>query len=178
MRLPTENHAGQGAGDAVHHLDAGDHQLTELIQAGRLDPGDDVVGPVTSSATCTPSRSLSAWPTWATLPTSVRMSTQALSIRADLLGGRCHHPALTGGSLRVAGQAPQDGSAGGHRTGGPVCGIVGAGGWGSQPVDRHGQPAAARSTAAWHTHVGSGCSRREGPNGPDEGGEPCRSGES
>jgi hypothetical protein len=28
--------AGQGAGDAVHDLDAGDHQPAQLIQTGRL----------------------------------------------------------------------------------------------------------------------------------------------
>jgi hypothetical protein len=44
MRLPVDHRAGQGAGDAVHDLDAGDHQPTELIQSGRLDLGDDVVG--------------------------------------------------------------------------------------------------------------------------------------
>src|SRR5829696_5444648 len=44
MRLPANHCAGQGAGDAVHELDAGDHQPAQLIQTGRLDPGDDVVG--------------------------------------------------------------------------------------------------------------------------------------
>jgi hypothetical protein len=39
-----EDRAGQGAGDAVHDLDAGDHQPAQLIQTGRLHPGDDVVG--------------------------------------------------------------------------------------------------------------------------------------
>jgi hypothetical protein len=34
----------QGAGDAVHDLDAGDHQPAQLIQTGGLHPGDDVVG--------------------------------------------------------------------------------------------------------------------------------------
>src|SRR6266545_1207189 len=42
--LPMDHRAGQGAGDAVHQLDAGGHQPAKLIQAGRLDPGDDVVG--------------------------------------------------------------------------------------------------------------------------------------
>jgi hypothetical protein len=78
-RLPMEHRAGQGTGDAVHDLDAGDHQPAQLIQSGRLHPGDDVIGPTRSSANCTPSRSLSAWATWATLPTSVWMSTYALS---------------------------------------------------------------------------------------------------
>jgi hypothetical protein len=78
-RLPTEHHAGQGAGDAVHDLDAGDHQPAQLIQTGRLHPGDEVVGPARSSASCTPSRPLSTWATWATLPISVSMSTYALS---------------------------------------------------------------------------------------------------
>src|SRR5215211_2946732 len=74
-----------------------------------------------SSATCTPSRSLSAWATWATLPTSVRMSTYALSIRVDLLGVRCRHPALAGGCLTGGrGAAPQGGAASRHQTGGPV----------------------------------------------------------
>jgi hypothetical protein len=31
-----EHRAGQGAGDAVHDLDAGDHQPAQLIQTGRL----------------------------------------------------------------------------------------------------------------------------------------------
>jgi hypothetical protein len=31
-----EHRAGQGAGDAVHDLDAGDHQPTQLVQTGRL----------------------------------------------------------------------------------------------------------------------------------------------
>src|SRR5215211_270224 len=130
-----------------------------------------------SSANCIPSRSLSAWATWATLPTSVRMSTYALSTRVDLLGVRCRHPALTGGCL-TGGRGRKL-----HKAGQPaatrpgdLCGIVGAGGGGGQPVDRHGQPVAARGTAAWHTHVGSGHSGREGPDGPGEGGEPCRSG--
>jgi hypothetical protein len=43
-RLPMEHRAGQGADDAVHQLDAGGHQPAQLIQTGRLDPGDDVVG--------------------------------------------------------------------------------------------------------------------------------------
>jgi hypothetical protein len=43
-RLAMEHRAGQGAGDAVHDLDAGDHQPAQLIQTGRLHPGDDVVG--------------------------------------------------------------------------------------------------------------------------------------
>src|SRR5215217_9699094 len=100
MRLPTDHHAGQGAGDAVHGLDAGGHQSAQLIQTGRLDPGDDVVGPARSSADSTPSRSLSAWATWAILPTSVWMSTYALSIRSGLLAGRSRHPCLTGGPWR------------------------------------------------------------------------------
>jgi hypothetical protein len=44
MRLPVDHCAGQGAGDAVHGLDPGGHQPAQLIQTGRLDPGDDVVG--------------------------------------------------------------------------------------------------------------------------------------
>src|SRR5215216_5335535 len=130
-----------------------------------------------SSTTCTPSRSLSAWATSATLPTSVRMSTYALSIPAALLGVR--PPAtlwpdrwlLVGGGrlLHKAGQPAATRP-------GDLCGIVGAGGGGGQPLDRHGQPPAATGTAAWHTHLDSGHSRREGPDGPGEGGEPCRSG--
>ena len=42
--LEADHRAGQGAGDAVHGLDAGDHQPAELVQAARLDPSDDVVG--------------------------------------------------------------------------------------------------------------------------------------
>jgi hypothetical protein len=38
-----EHCAGQGAGDAVHDLDAGDHQPAQLIQTGCLNPGEDVV---------------------------------------------------------------------------------------------------------------------------------------
>src|SRR5215211_1794423 len=101
------------------------------------------------------------------------MSTYALSIPAALLSVGSRHPCLIGGTwrgtLHKAGQPaatrPED-----------LCGIVGAGGGGSQPVDRHCQPPAATGTAAWHTHLGSGRSGREGPDGPDEGGEPCRSG--
>ena len=44
MRLPADHRAGQGAGNAVHELDAGDHQPAQLIQTGRLNLGDDVVG--------------------------------------------------------------------------------------------------------------------------------------
>src|SRR4029450_13892256 len=82
-----------------------------------------------SSATSTPSRSLSAWATCATLPTSVWTSTYALSTRVDLLGVR--PPAtlwpdrwlLVGGGrlLHKAGQPAAT------RPGDP-CGIVGAGG--------------------------------------------------
>src|ERR687891_41165 len=43
MSLPMEHRAGQGAGD-VHDLDPGDHQPAQLIETGRLDLGDDVVG--------------------------------------------------------------------------------------------------------------------------------------
>jgi hypothetical protein len=32
-----DHHAGQGAGDAVHDLDAEDHQPAQLIQTGRLN---------------------------------------------------------------------------------------------------------------------------------------------
>jgi hypothetical protein len=39
-----DHRAGQGAGDAVHQLDVGDHQPAQLIQTGRLNSGDDVVG--------------------------------------------------------------------------------------------------------------------------------------
>ena len=39
-----DHHAGQGAGDAVYKLDAGSHEPAQLIQIGRLDPDDDVVG--------------------------------------------------------------------------------------------------------------------------------------
>ena len=44
MRLPVDHYAGEGAGNAVHGLDTGGHQPAQLIQTGRLDPGDDVVG--------------------------------------------------------------------------------------------------------------------------------------
>src|SRR5215207_7303945 len=99
-----------------------------------------------SSATYTPSRSRSAWAAWATLPTSVRMSTYALSIRAALLGVGSGHLCLTAGTwpgmFHKAGQPaatrPED-----------LGGIVGAGGGAGQPVDRHSQPPAATGTAAW-----------------------------
>jgi hypothetical protein len=73
--LEADHRAGQGAGDPVHGLDAGDHQPAELVQAARLDPSDDVVGPVTSSARSTPSSSLTARATRTAAPTSVWMST-------------------------------------------------------------------------------------------------------
>jgi hypothetical protein len=44
VRLPVQHHAGQGAGDAVQDMNAEDDQPAELIQTGRLDSGDDVVG--------------------------------------------------------------------------------------------------------------------------------------
>src|SRR5215208_5628882 len=44
LRLPVDHCAGEGAGDAVHGLDAGGYQPAQLIQTGGLDPGDDVVG--------------------------------------------------------------------------------------------------------------------------------------
>jgi hypothetical protein len=76
----------------------------------------------------------------------------------------------------VAGKhAPQTGQPAATRPG-DLCGIVGAGGGGGQPVDRHGQPAAARSTAAGILTSATCRSGREGPDGPGEGGEPCRSG--
>jgi hypothetical protein len=40
----VEHDAGQGAGDAVQGLNAGDDQPAELIKPGRLHLGDDVVG--------------------------------------------------------------------------------------------------------------------------------------
>jgi hypothetical protein len=42
--LEADHRAGQGAGDTIHGLDAGDHQPAELVQAARLDSSDDVVG--------------------------------------------------------------------------------------------------------------------------------------
>jgi hypothetical protein len=42
--LEADHRAGQGAGDPVHGLDAGDHQPAEPVQAARLDSSDDVVG--------------------------------------------------------------------------------------------------------------------------------------
>src|SRR5512133_3682962 len=41
--LPVDHGAGEGAGDAVHGLDAGGYQPAQLIQTGRLDLGDAVV---------------------------------------------------------------------------------------------------------------------------------------
>src|SRR5512132_4470806 len=81
--------AGQGAGDAVHDLDV------TRPPAGPADPDRapapwrGVVGPGEGLGHRHTSRSLSAWATWVSLPTSVWMSTWALSICADLLGVRC-----------------------------------------------------------------------------------------
>jgi cold shock protein len=44
VRLQADHRAGQGAGDTVHRLDAGDHQPAEQIEVARLDSSDDVVG--------------------------------------------------------------------------------------------------------------------------------------
>jgi hypothetical protein len=76
-RLPMEHRAGQGAGDAVHDLAAGDHQPAQLIQTGRLHPGEDVIGAGEVLGQLHTLRSLGDM---ATLPTSVWMSTWALSI--------------------------------------------------------------------------------------------------
>jgi len=43
--LPADHRAGQGAGDAVYDLDAGDHEPAQFVQTGRLRLGDAVVGP-------------------------------------------------------------------------------------------------------------------------------------
>src|SRR5215212_680122 len=134
-----------------------------------------------SSATCTPSRSLSAWATWATLPTSVSMSTYALSIRADLLGIRSRHPCLTDGRLIGGGGAcTTDGSAGRHQARGPVRDrrrwreVVASRsiGTASRPR-REAQPLGILTSAA--VMLGEKV-LRDGPDGPGEGGEPCRSG--
>jgi hypothetical protein len=74
-----EHRAGRGAGDAVHGLDAGDHQPAQLIQTGRLDPGDDVVGTGDVFGHLHTIQVAERWATWATLPTSVWMGTYALS---------------------------------------------------------------------------------------------------
>src|SRR4029453_6429526 len=104
------------------------------------------------------------------------MSTYALSIRADLLGVRCRDPALSGecpiggegasSTRRVSRPPPDRGPVPDRRR------------WREGVASRSigTAAAAARSTGAWHTHVDSARSRREGPNGPDEGGEPCQSG--
>jgi hypothetical protein len=42
--LPVQHHAGQGAGDAVQDLNTEDNKPAQLIEAGRLHFGDDVVG--------------------------------------------------------------------------------------------------------------------------------------
>jgi hypothetical protein len=75
MRLPMEHRAGQGTGDAIHDLDAGDYQPAQLIEAGRLDPGDDVVGAGDVLGHLYTIEVAERMATWATLPTSVRMST-------------------------------------------------------------------------------------------------------
>jgi len=73
--LAVQHDAGHGAGHAVQELDMRRHQSAELVEAGRLQARDEVVGAARSSASCTPSSLVSAWATWATLPTSVSIST-------------------------------------------------------------------------------------------------------
>jgi hypothetical protein len=80
MRLPLDHHAGQGAGDAVNDLDAGDHQPAQLIQTGGLNPGDEVVGAGEILGQLHTIQVAERLATWATLATSVSMSTYALSI--------------------------------------------------------------------------------------------------
>ena len=76
--LSAEHRAGQGAGDEGHGLDAGDDQHAQLLHPWRLSPGGVSSGPAMASTHCTPSMALSAWATWAFLPTSAWMSTYAL----------------------------------------------------------------------------------------------------
>ena len=76
--LAAEHRAGQGAGDAGDGLDAGDDQHAQLLHPWRLSPGGVSSGPAMASTHCTPSMALSAWGTWAFLPTSAWMSTYAL----------------------------------------------------------------------------------------------------
>ena len=80
MRLPLDHHAGQGASDTVHDLDTGGHQPAQLVQTGRLNPGDEVVGAGEILGQLHTIQVAERLATWATLATSVSMSTYALSI--------------------------------------------------------------------------------------------------
>jgi hypothetical protein len=44
MRLPLDHHAGQGAGDAVHHPECGRRSAGLADPDRGLNPGDDVIG--------------------------------------------------------------------------------------------------------------------------------------
>jgi hypothetical protein len=72
-------------------LDASDHQSAKLVMPGAWTRAMMSWGPATSSARCTPSMRLIAWATWPALPTSVWMSTYALSSPALTLANRADH---------------------------------------------------------------------------------------
>jgi hypothetical protein len=64
----------------------------QLIQTGRLNPGDEVVGAGEILGQLHTIQVAERLATWATLAPSVSMSTYALSIRAGLLGVQPRHP--------------------------------------------------------------------------------------
>src|SRR5215211_1540440 len=120
MRLPMEHRAGQGASDAVYELDAGDHQPAQLIQTGRLDPGDDVVGAgdvLGHLHTIEITERLGDMGHLADLGLDEHVGAQHPALTSSALDLAI--PALTGGAWRAAGEhAPQDGSA---KTGQPAA---------------------------------------------------------
>ena len=79
LQLPLDHHAGQGAGDAVNDLD-GETANAQLVQTGRLNPGDEVVGAGEILGQLHTIQVAERLATWAALQTSVSMSTYALSI--------------------------------------------------------------------------------------------------
>jgi hypothetical protein len=75
MGLPVQHHAGQGAGDAVQDLNTEDNKPAQLIEAGRLHFGDDVVGTSEILSQLDTIKICDRLATWATLPTSLSIST-------------------------------------------------------------------------------------------------------
>jgi hypothetical protein len=125
----------------------------------------DLPGPARLPAAHQPSPPL-AW-----LPGSDQPTKQAGTAKPEPHGARSPYSPAMGSAGQ--GLGPDHATHAGVTSAGSsaLAGVV------AKPVDRHCQPPAARSTAAWHTHVGSCRSKREGPGGPGEGsGEPCRSG--
>src|SRR6266508_4090450 len=169
MRLPTDHHAGQGAGDPVHDLDTGDHQPAQLIKTRRLDPGDDVVGAgevLGQLHTVQVAKRLGDMGDLADLGQDEHVRAQHPALTSSALD--LPIPALTGGAWWVAGRML-------HKTGQPaatrpedLCGIVGAGGmwW---PAGRSALPAARGARHSRLAYSSRSCrSRREGPGGPGE----------